>query len=122
MRNTIVGQTGEPHRSTPARTGGNPMFAAMRHRNFQLYFGGQRDNILYHSHIGHFNEKGALKWQDTNKVNGKVDKWNWKEIEQTSRKLKTYLHNKIAVKKIGSYGILPGADRLNKNGIKLWGI
>jgi len=88
----------------------------------QLYFGGQRDNILYHSHIGHFNEKGALKWQDTNKVNGKVDKWNWKEIEQTSRKLKTYLHNKIAVKKIGSYGILPGADRLNKNGIKLWGI
>src|SRR6185436_6052711 len=41
MRNTIVGQTGEPHRSTPARTGGNSMFAAMRHRNFQLYFGGQ---------------------------------------------------------------------------------
>jgi MFS family permease len=41
MRNTIVGQTSEPHRSPSARTGGNSMFAAMRHRNFQLYFGGQ---------------------------------------------------------------------------------
>src|SRR3954471_21608233 len=27
----------------------------------QLYFGGQKDNILFHSHIGHFTEKGALQ-------------------------------------------------------------
>ena len=42
----------------------------------QLYFGGQKDNILFHSHIGHFNEKGALKWEDTYPENGKVNKWN----------------------------------------------
>jgi len=46
MSNSIVGQTDEPPISvsepaSPARTGGNSIFAAMRHRNFQLYFGGQ---------------------------------------------------------------------------------
>lgn len=87
----------------------------------QLYFGGQKDNILFHSHIGHFTEKGALKWEDINNFNGTVNKWNWKEIEQTSRKLKNQIHNKIASKKIGSYGVLPGADKLSCAGIKLWG-
>ena len=87
----------------------------------QLYFGGQKDNVLFHSHIGHFNEKGALKWQDTNQVNGSVDKWNWKIIEQTSRKLKNQIHNKLATKKIGSYGVLQGADILSNGETKLWG-
>lgn len=87
----------------------------------QLYFGGQKNNELFHSHIGHFNEKGALKQEEANHFNGKVDKWDWKEIEKTSRKLKNQIHNKIAVRKIGSYGILPGANTLNNNGIKLWG-
>ena len=41
MRNTVAGQTREPGLPTPARTGSNSMFSAMRHRNFQLYFGGQ---------------------------------------------------------------------------------
>jgi hypothetical protein len=86
----------------------------------QLYFGGVKDNILFYSHIGHFNEKRASKWKDTNDFNGSVDKWNWKEIEQTSRKIKNQIHNKTAVRKIGSYGILPGADILSNTGIKLW--
>jgi hypothetical protein len=87
----------------------------------QLYFGRQKDNVLFHSHIGHFNEKGALKWEGTNHFNGKVDIWDWKEVEQTSRRLKNQIHNKIAIRKIGSYGVLPGADKLIVNGIKLWG-
>jgi hypothetical protein len=87
----------------------------------QLYFGGQQDNVLFHSHIGHFNEKGASRRESTNHFNGKVDKWNWKEIEQTSRKLKNQIHNKIAIRKIGSYEVLPGADKLSTDGIKLWG-
>jgi hypothetical protein len=49
MRNTIVGQTSEPHRSTPARTGGNSMFAAMRHRNFSTLF--WRTISLEHRHV-----------------------------------------------------------------------
>ncbi|WP_294079919.1 hypothetical protein [Proteiniphilum sp. UBA5384] len=85
----------------------------------QLYFGGLKDNELNLSHIGHFNEKGALKWEDTNKVNGLVSLWDWAEIQATSRKLKSHIHNKLATRKIGSFGVLSGADKLEKQGIKL---
>jgi hypothetical protein len=85
----------------------------------QLYFGGLHNQELNQSHIGHFNEKGALKWEDTNTQNGKVHSWDWKEIQSTSGKLKYYIHNKLAVSKIGSLGILTGADKLEKQGIKL---
>jgi len=86
-----------------------------------LYLGGLEENILFHSHIGHFNEAGALKNEGVNKENGKVNLWNWKAIEQTSRKLKYQIHNKMSVRKIGSYGVLQGAENLSKNGVKLWG-
>jgi hypothetical protein len=87
----------------------------------QLYFGGQKDNFLFHSYIGHFNEKGALKWQETNQLNGSVDKWNWKIIEQTSRTLRNQIDSKLVTRKIGSYRILQGADILNNTGTQLWG-
>lgn len=85
----------------------------------QLYFGGLKNNELNQSHIGHFNEKGALKWADTNNVNGLVSSWDWKEIQATSRKLKHQIHNKLATRKIGSLGVLSGADKLETKGIKL---
>ena len=84
----------------------------------QLYFGGIKNNELNQSHIGHFEEKGALKWESTNKKNGLVDLWDWKEIQITSRKLKYHIHNKLATRKIGSLGVLKGADNLEKDGIK----
>jgi hypothetical protein len=87
----------------------------------QLYFGGLEDNILFHSHIGHFNEKGALKWEGINDEKGKVSLWNWKAIEQTSRKIKYQIHNKMSVRKKGSFGILQGAEGLSKSGVKLFG-
>ena len=87
----------------------------------QLHFGGLNENILYHSHIGHFNEAGALRSEAVNKENGKVSLWDWKAIEQVSRKLKYQIHNKMAVRKIGSYGVLPGAEDLSTGGVKLWG-
>jgi hypothetical protein len=85
----------------------------------QLYFGGLKNNELNQSHIGHFNEKGALKWEENNKVNGLVSLWDWTEIQATSRKLKYQIHNKLATRKIGSFGVLSGADKLEKQGIKL---
>ena len=85
----------------------------------QLYFGGLKNNELNQSHIGHFNEKGALKWEETNKVNGLISSWDWAEIQATSRKLKYYIHNKLATRKIKSFGILSGADKLETEGIKL---
>ena len=94
----------------------------------QLSFGGTQAveyvNIspykyLALSHIGHFNQKGALRWEDINLINGKVNKWDWAEIEKTSRKLKYHIHNKLAVKKMGSRGILKGAEALQNEGFKL---
>jgi hypothetical protein len=85
----------------------------------QLYFGGIENNQLNQSHIGHFNEKEALGWQNTNKINDKVSDWDWKEIQITSRKLKYQIHNKLAVRKIGSFGILKFADDLERQGIIL---
>ncbi|MBS1664016.1 MAG: hypothetical protein JST68_23425 [Bacteroidetes bacterium] len=87
----------------------------------QLYFGGIKDNALFHSHIGHFNEKGAQKWESVNRVNGAVNAWNWKNIEQTSRKLKYQIHNKMATLKIGSWGVLKGAEQLKASGVRLMG-
>ena len=86
----------------------------------QLYFEELKKNTLKYSHLGHFNQKGALGLEGTNNFMGKADNWNWKLIEKISRKLKYHIHNKLAVRKIGSFGILPGADTLEKAGIKLW--
>jgi hypothetical protein len=82
----------------------------------QLYFGGIKNNELNQSHIGHFNEKGALQWEDSNSINGLVNNWDWKEINKASRKLKYQIHSKMAIRKIGSFGVLREADKLEKQG------
>lgn len=85
----------------------------------QLYFGGIENNILSLSHIGHFNQKGALDRETTNLSNGKVSNWDWPEIEKTSRKLKYQIHSKFSVKKIGPNGVLKGAEILESQGVIL---
>jgi len=85
----------------------------------QLYLGGIKDAYLKHSHIGHFNEKGALRWEPFNKTNGRVNAWDWQAIQKTSSHLKYLLHKKLSVKTIGSYGVLPGAEKLEKGGFIL---
>ena len=72
----------------------------------QLYFGGLRGDRLEKSHLGHQSEKRATTWEETSKHLGPVNNWDWKEVESTARKLKYQIHNKMAVKKISSYGIL----------------
>jgi hypothetical protein len=85
----------------------------------QLYFGGIQANELHESHIGHFNEKGALKNERANSFNGPVADWHWSEIQKTSTRLKYHIQKKLAVRSIGSFGILEGADQLSKSGIVL---
>jgi hypothetical protein len=85
----------------------------------QLHFGGLKHNELKRSHIRHFSEKGAIKCDSTNNVKGFISSWDWAEIQSTSRKLKYHIHNKLAKRKIGGFGILSGADKLEKQGVKL---
>lgn len=84
----------------------------------QLYFGGIKGNELNRSHIGHLNKAGALKNEGINKFNGPANLWDWTEIQKTSRKLKYQIHNKLAIRKIDHFGVLAGADILEKQGIK----
>lgn len=84
-----------------------------------LYFGGQQNGVLKSSHLGHYNERGALAREHYQSHLGPVDAWNWPEINATSRKLKYLLHTKRAVKKQGSIGILSGAAELERQGIIL---
>ena len=83
----------------------------------QLYFGGLQHDCLRYSHIGHFNEKGALKNEDINKELGKVDSWDWKEVGSTGNKLRYYIMKKLTVNKLGTYPILKGAEELRKSGV-----
>lgn len=83
----------------------------------QLYLGGRNQNRLYHSNIGHFEEKGASKWKEVEKEKGAIDQWNWKEIKSTSGKLRRQVQ-KMAVEKIGGYGVMRGASELKKSGVE----
>jgi hypothetical protein len=83
----------------------------------QLYFGGLKKNELYQSHIGHLTEKKALQLEHSDILEYKTNQWDWRVIEQTSRKLKYHIHNKLSIRKLGSLGIMEGADQLTKKGV-----
>ncbi len=76
----------------------------------QLYFGRLHKNILESSTLQLQSEKRALIWESTYKYLGAVNKWDWKEVQSTARKIKYQIHNKMAVKKNNGYGILKGAE------------
>ena len=75
----------------------------------QLYFGTTRNNKLSRSHIGHQSPKRALNWQETNSKLGDVEKWNWKEVESTARKIKYHIQKRLSIKKINDYDTLKNA-------------
>ena len=85
----------------------------------QLYLGGLTGSVLEYCHIGHYSEKRALLWEDTLAFPDKASNWNWKEIERTSRQLKSIIHKKWSVDKIGSLGVMGGASELERQGVKL---
>lgn len=75
----------------------------------QFYCGILKENKLNFSHLGHQSSKRATLWQDTNQSLGRVDKWNWNEVETTGRKLKYYIQKKLGVKRIENYDTLENA-------------
>jgi len=85
----------------------------------QLYFNGIKNNELKYSHIGHFNEKGALNWESINELNGKVSDWDWQAIKKASSKLKRIIQSKMVAKRSLGCDILEGANRQEMSGVKL---
>jgi hypothetical protein len=47
-----------------------------------------------------------------------VSKWDWIEVEKVARGLKYQIHNKMTKRKVGSVGVLAGADKLEEQGVK----
>ena len=86
----------------------------------QLYFGREWKRELEYSHIGCFAEKNARLREAYDSLSlGKADEWDWEEINTVARKLKYLLHNKWAVDKIGSVGVLEGAAACEQEGYLL---
>ncbi|MFD1468392.1 hypothetical protein ACFQ48_09160 [Hymenobacter caeli] len=84
----------------------------------QLYLGGCQKNCLHHSHIGHFNERGAMGRVDNDSELAEVKRWNWKQIASTSGRLRRQI-SKMSVRKFDGLDALPGADALSKGGVEL---
>lgn len=83
----------------------------------QLYLEAPRKGILQASHTNHNSETRAKNWRDTISDMGEPEDWDWAEVTSFSRRLNTFIR-KLAVDKIGSRPILPGANQLS--GITLW--
>jgi len=84
----------------------------------QLYLGGIRRNSLARSTLSHMSERRATLFEvDRPSELGKASDWNWKEIQRTSRRLKYQIHERMAVEKIGGFGILAGAKSLFDRGM-----
>jgi hypothetical protein len=78
----------------------------------QLYLGGESPGGLVPSHTNHNSETRAKNWEAQYLAKlGPASKWNWAEIERTSRRLNGFIR-KIAVAKDGSRPILPEAAKL----------
>jgi hypothetical protein len=75
----------------------------------QFYCGVLNNNKLTFSHLGHHSLKKAMLWQDTNKGIGSVEKWNWKEVEISGKKLKYFIQKKLGVTRIEAYDTLINA-------------
>jgi hypothetical protein len=84
-----------------------------------LCLGGEQNDTLSYSNISHLSEKAAIANEEPQSSFEKVTDWNWLEINRMGRHLKHLIHNKMAVGKMGSLGILSGAAAREKQGIVL---
>jgi len=75
----------------------------------QFNCGVLKDNKLWFSHLGHQSIKRATLWQHNYQHCGSVEKWNWKEVETTGRKLKYFIQKKLGVTRIEAYDTLYNA-------------
>jgi hypothetical protein len=85
----------------------------------QLYLEAPRKGILRASHTNHNSATRANNWRDTINDMGEPEDWDWPEVTSFSRRLNTFIR-KLAVDKIGSRPILPGANQQRLFGTTLW--
>jgi hypothetical protein len=85
----------------------------------QLYLGPTVDGEIRLSHSNHNSRTRALAWESLYLDDlGPVQAWDWNEVERVSSRLNRFIR-RIAVDKVGSRVILPGAARTWASGFTL---
>jgi len=77
---------------------------------FQLYLDGLKDEVIYHTHFGHWNEAGARQ-----RSMHPADDCNWPELAKLSRRIQGHIRRKLAAASLYSRPVLRQAfDACNK--------
>jgi len=82
----------------------------------QLYLSKETETEIPPSHFGHFNEKGAAKWSAASFSPpgnpGTEADWDWKLLQQISRRIQYRIRTRFSKIKIGSRPVLHNAAQL----------
>lgn len=71
------------------------------------------------SFISNHSVRGASRIDSYYPRLGSASDWDWKEVERLSRALRYHISNRLALSKVRSHPILPGAFNLQQEGYKL---
>ena len=77
-----------------------------------------QENALNWSTFGHWNEAGAK--QRSNYSDDQLEACDWKGMRRVSGQIQRHIKNKLAVAKIGTRPVLPGAFTNLDNSLTLW--
>jgi hypothetical protein len=70
----------------------------------QLYLGGVKDRVIYHTHFGHWSEAGARQ-----RSMHSVEDCNWRALAQLSGRIQRHIRRKLASAKLYARPILQQA-------------
>jgi hypothetical protein len=80
----------------------------------QLYFGGDHNGVITHSHYGHWSEAGARQ-----RAVGDPGTVKWPALSRLSGRIQRQIRSKMAVAKVRGRPILPAACAALQGGLKL---
>jgi hypothetical protein len=80
----------------------------------QLYLGGVRDQMIFHTHFGHWNEAGARR-----RSMYSVDDCDWRALSRLSGRIQRYVRGRLAFAKLYSCPVLHHAYACVQNGFSL---
>jgi hypothetical protein len=100
----MSGLPGSPYRYEPTGAG-----------LIQLYLDGVKDETIYHSHFGHWNEAGARQ-----RSMYEPDECDWKSLAKISGRIQRHIRGKLASAKLYARPVLKNAHSSLRNGMALW--
>lgn len=81
----------------------------------QLYLGGQRDGIIYHTHYGHWNEAGARQ-----RSMHSADDCDWLALAKLSGMVQRHIRRRLTTAKLFARPVLYHAFSAVQRGHSLW--